>query len=187
MRGGEIFVSNRNPDRRYIRRRHELRMKLMILRILPVFVAVIALTGLSACHRNPDGAGVATPSPMPESQAKSQEAVRLADAVNAYAREQNAENDAAVRKAMADLDSEKTVLEDLVAKRHGRERQKVAARLLRLNADLSEETTRFSWTILTVAGTLMALKSNGPSSHTCSSSEYSGPLAFASSSIARQR
>lgn len=107
-------------------------------------VTAAAVAGLTACQRKSDAAVVATPTPAIDSPAKSQEAARLTKAVNAYAREQNAENDAAVRKAMADVDSEMAELEDLVAKRHGREREKVAAKLRYLEANRSEETTRFA-------------------------------------------
>jgi hypothetical protein len=116
----------------------------MSFRILSVFVVVTAVAGQAACHRKSDTAIVAAPSPAVELQAPSKEDARLTEAVNAYAVEQNAENDAAVRKAMVDVDSGIAVLEELVAKRQGREREKVAAKLRRLEARRSEETTRFA-------------------------------------------
>src|SRR4051812_43481391 len=106
----------------------------MNLRALPVFAVIVATATVSACHRKTDAAIVAAPETPAASPATDQEDKRLKEAVSAYAREQNAENDAAVRKAMADVDSEIAKLEDLVAKRHGRERGKVAARLRRLEA-----------------------------------------------------
>ena len=45
---------------------------------------------------------------------------------------------------MADVDSELAELEDLLAKRHGREREKVGHKLRRLEAYRSEQTTRFA-------------------------------------------
>jgi hypothetical protein len=118
-------------------------MILMSFRALFVFVVVTAVAGLAAaCHRKTDAAMVATPTI--ETPAQTKEDAQLTEAVNAYAAEQNAENDAAVRKAMADADSEIAVLEELVAKRHGREREKVATKLRRLEARRSEETTRFA-------------------------------------------
>ena len=121
-----------------------MRTFLMNLRTLPVFALIVATASVSACHRRTDVAIVAAPETPSASPAMDHEDKRLKEAVNAYAREQNAENDAAVRRAMTDVDSELAELEDLVAKRQGREREKVAARLRRLEAYRSEETTRFA-------------------------------------------
>jgi hypothetical protein len=118
-------------------------MILMSFRALFVFVVATAVAGMAAaCHRKTDAAIAAAPAV--ETPAQTKEDARLTEAVNAYAAEQNAENDAAVRKAMADADSEIAMLEELVAKRQGREREKVATKLRRLEARRSEETTRFA-------------------------------------------
>lgn len=119
-------------------------MILMSFRVLSVFAVLAAVAGLTACHRKTEVAIVAAPSPADDPQKPAEEDTRLTKAVNAYAAEQNAENDAAVRKAMADVDGEITALEELVAKRHGKERDKVATKLRRLEARRSEETTRFA-------------------------------------------
>ena len=117
-------------------------------RALPFFAAALAgVIGLAACHRHPaaasDGTPAAEASPA-EIAASPQVSSRLRAAVDAYKQTQNPENDAAVRQAMAEVTTEIDTLQDLVAKRHGRDRQKVAAKLRRLEAYLSEETTRFA-------------------------------------------
>ena len=119
-------------------------MKFRIL--ILTLVATTTSIALPGCERKAVATGVASPTPAPPtvSATVKRDASRLSAAVDAYAHEQNPENDAAVRKAMADVDSEILQLEDLVAKRHGRDREKVAAKMRRLQANRSEETTRFA-------------------------------------------
>ena len=117
-------------------------MKSRLLTIL----TLAAVSGLLGCDRKPVTVetGPATPSLALEEKPLSREASRLSAAVDAYAREPNAENDAAVRNAMAELDSEIAHLEELVAKRRGREREEVGAQYRTLQAIRSRETTRFA-------------------------------------------
>lgn len=119
----------------------------MHLRTLPLFVAAGALC-LGACGRKVPAAA-STPTEVQDKaehdgKPRTMETRRLATAVDAYAQAQNPENDAAVRKAMADVDAELAELEDLLAKRYGREREKIGHKLRRLEAYRSEQTTRFA-------------------------------------------
>jgi hypothetical protein len=113
------------------------------------FLTILALAATSAllgCDRKSVAVETAphTPAAGQEEKTIAREASRLSAAVDAYARQPNAENDAAVRNAMAELDSEIAHLEDLVAKRRGREREEVAVQYRSLQAFRSRETTRFA-------------------------------------------
>jgi len=117
----------------------------MNLRTLSTLAAAAAI-GISGCRRSPTASGEGTPAPgaNPGAEATPLAAPRLRAAVDAYKQVQNPENDAAVRQGIAEVNTEIANLEDLVAKRHGRDRQKVASKLRHLEAYLSEETTRFA-------------------------------------------
>lgn len=116
----------------------------MKFRTLSLFLA-LAGSGLVGCQRQEPTKEASTPQPSGQTEdKKEQEPSRLAEAIDAYTQAQNPENDAAVRKAMAQVDGEMAELEDLVAKRHGRDREKVAARMRKLEAYRSEQITRFA-------------------------------------------
>ncbi len=117
----------------------------MNLRTLSILAAAAAI-GISGCRRSATASGEGAPAPGagPGAEATPLAAPRLRAAVDDYKQAQNPENDAAVRRAMAEVNTEIANLEDLVAKRHGRDRQKVASKLRHLEAYLSEETTRFA-------------------------------------------
>ena len=110
---------------------------------LLAFAASVALPG---CQRKTAGIDAAsgTPTSSPVAGFKVHEPNRLGAAVDAYAQLQNPENDLAVRTAMADVDNEIAELEDLLAKRHGRDREKVAKKMKHLQISRSQETTRFA-------------------------------------------
>ncbi len=117
----------------------------MNFRTLSLVIAV-AIVGLPGCQRKPVATDEVPPTPLadPMTKTRTRDGARLRAAVDDYAVAQNPENDAAVRQAMADVDTEMAGLEDLVAKRHGRDRQKVAAKLRHLEVYRSEQTTRFA-------------------------------------------
>ena len=117
----------------------------MNLRTLSILAAAAAI-GMSGCRRPATATGDGTPAPGAGAGAEATPlaAPRLRAAVDAYKQVQNPENDAAVRQGIAEVNTEIANLEDLVAKRHGRDRQKVASKLRHLEAYLSEETTRFA-------------------------------------------
>jgi hypothetical protein len=109
-------------------------------------LAVAAALTLPGCGRAKVALGAAPPTPVakPVSGTRTLETSRLGEAVDKYAREQNPENDAAVRQAMAKLDSEIAGLEELIANRHGKQREDAGAKMRNFIAYRSAETTRFA-------------------------------------------
>ena len=105
--------------------------------------AVVAMPG---CERKTVVVQLPPPTPLPEPIAKTRtlETSRLGSAVDAYLREPGAENQAAVKRALADLDGEIAELEALVAKRTGGPREEAAVKLKNLHAYRAAETARFT-------------------------------------------
>ncbi len=84
-----------------------------------------------------------TPLPEPIAKTKTLETSRLGTTVDAYLRAPDAENHAAVKRALADLDGEIAELEALVAKRSGGPREEAAVKLRNLQAYRTAEMARF--------------------------------------------
>ncbi len=86
----------------------------------------------------------ATPIADPVAKTKTLETSRLGGAVDAYERHPGAENHAAVKLALADLEGEIAELEVLVAKLTGGEREEAAVKLRNLQTYRAAELARFT-------------------------------------------
>ncbi len=107
---------------------------------------VVAALAVAGCERKAVVIELppATPTPDPVAKTKTRETSRLGEAVDAYERQPDAGNQAAVKKALADLDGEIAELEGLVARRSGGEREEAAVKLRNLQAYRAGEVTRFN-------------------------------------------
>ena len=86
----------------------------------------------------------ATPVPIPTTSTKTRETSRLGEAINVFERDPSAANQAAVKKALADLDGEIAELQEYIAKHDGSQRAEAAAKLQNLQSYRAAETVRFT-------------------------------------------
>ena len=112
-------------------------------------LAVCAVAGALAtmgCERKTVGVEGTPLTPVvdPSAQTRTLETSRLGAAVDAYERQPGAENHAAVKLALADLDGEIAELEALVARRSGGEREEAAVKLQNLQTYRAGEVARFT-------------------------------------------
>lgn len=116
----------------------------MNARSLALCSAVGALA-LMGCDRKPVvEVAPATPMAEPVARTKTLETKRLGAAVDAFERQPGAENHAAVKLALSDLDGEIAELEALVVKRTGGEREEAAVKLGNLRTYRAAEMARFT-------------------------------------------
>jgi hypothetical protein len=117
----------------------------MNARSLALF-AVAGALAIMGCERKTVLVEVAPATPMadPVAKTKTLETSRLGAAVDAFERQPGAENHAAVKLALADLDGEIAELEALVAKRTGGEREEAAVKLGNLQTYRAAEMLRFT-------------------------------------------
>jgi len=115
------------------------------MRLLSI-LTVAAAVSFVGCERKTIVIEVpTTPVPEhPESKTKTLETARLGGAIDAYAQAPNAQNDAAVQKALAELDGEIAELKELVAKRSGESQAEAEAKLRNLQQYRTTETVRFA-------------------------------------------
>lgn len=112
-----------------------------------LFTAIVAFAVVfTGCDRKPTTVIVEPSTPIPEPVAKTRtaETSRLGGAIDRYGKEPTAGNNAAVRKALADLDGEIAELDQRVATKSGAEREEAAVKLKNLQSYRAAETLRFT-------------------------------------------
>jgi hypothetical protein len=115
-------------------------------RTLSLFAAAAAALTVVGCERKTVvvEAVPATPVEAPEAKTKTLETSRLGSSIDAYERNPTAENNAAVKKAIAELDGEIAELDELVAKRTGESREEAAVKAKNLKSYRAGEVARFT-------------------------------------------
>lgn len=116
----------------------------MHLRFLTVTLA--CAIAFPACDHGPTTltSESSTPIPDPVARTKTAETSRLGEAIDRYEKEPTAGNNAAVKKALAELDGEIAELEERVAKKAGAERDEAAVKSKNLQNYRVAETLRFT-------------------------------------------
>lgn len=112
-----------------------------------LLVTILGLVALVGCEKKPQVIIVDQPPVVTEPRTRTLETGKLRSTVDVFERNPTAENEADVKKALADLDGEIAELQGHVARKTGADREEAAIKLRNLASFREVEIVRFNKTL----------------------------------------